>query len=151
VLDLTSSPSRLLRPGMIDEQTLLVVTGKLSVGFGDSEEVLKSPGQLKKHYAPKAKLVILNWQTEADLRQQILDLRFPISDCHVIAHSRIPMAKDFGHVSVIPHDAEAFARAIYAELHRCDEASAELIIVEALPETNEWRAIVDRLKRAAAQ
>jgi len=53
-------------------------------------------------------------------------------------------------VSVIPHDAEAFARAIYAELHQCDEAGAELIVVEAPPETNEWRAIADRLKRAAA-
>jgi L-threonylcarbamoyladenylate synthase len=53
-------------------------------------------------------------------------------------------------VSVIPHDAEAFARAIYGELHQCDEAGADLIIVEALPETNEWFAIADRLKRAAA-
>jgi L-threonylcarbamoyladenylate synthase len=53
-------------------------------------------------------------------------------------------------VSVIPHDAEAFARALYAELHRCDEAGAELILIEAVPETSEWRAIADRLKRAAA-
>jgi L-threonylcarbamoyladenylate synthase len=53
-------------------------------------------------------------------------------------------------VSVIPHDAEAFARAIYAELHRCDELGAELIVVEQPPETTEWRAISDRLKRASA-
>jgi len=45
---------------------------------------------------------------------------------------------------------EAFARAIYAELHRCDEEGAEVIVVEALPETSEWRALADRLKRAAA-
>lgn len=53
-------------------------------------------------------------------------------------------------VSVIPHDAEAFARAIYAELHRCDEAGAELIVVEAPPESPEWSGITDRLRRAAA-
>jgi len=53
-------------------------------------------------------------------------------------------------VSVIPHDAEAFARAIYAELHGCDEAGAEWIIVEAPPELPEWSGIADRLKRAAA-
>jgi L-threonylcarbamoyladenylate synthase len=53
-------------------------------------------------------------------------------------------------VSEIPHDAEEFARAIYAELHLCDEAGAERIIVEALPETDEWEAIADRLKRARA-
>ncbi len=68
---------------------------------------------------------------------------------HVIAHRVIPEAGEWGRVSVIPHDAEAFARAIYGELHQCDELGAELIVVEALPETNEWRAIGDRLKRAA--
>ena len=47
-------------------------------------------------------------------------------------------------------DAAAFARAIYAELHQCDEAGAELIVVEALPDAPEWRAIADRLRRAAA-
>ena len=62
------------------------------------------------------------------------------------AHS---VAGGFGSVSVIPHDAEAFARAMYAELHRCDELGAE-IIVEAPPETSEWRAIADRLKRASS-
>ena len=52
---------------------------------------------------------------------------------------------------MIPHDAAAFARAIYAELHQCDEAGAELIVVEALPDSAEWRAIADRLKKAAAK
>src|SRR6266576_2331317 len=49
VLDLTAAPPRLLRPGMIGEQALLAVTGELTLGFGDSEEILKSPGQLQKH------------------------------------------------------------------------------------------------------
>jgi L-threonylcarbamoyladenylate synthase len=53
-------------------------------------------------------------------------------------------------VSVIPHDAEAFARAIYAELHHCDAAGAELIVVEKPPESPEWAGIADRLQRAAA-
>jgi len=53
-------------------------------------------------------------------------------------------------VSVIPRDAEAYARAIYAELHRCDDADAGLIVVEALPDSGEWRALADRLNRAAA-
>jgi L-threonylcarbamoyladenylate synthase len=34
-------------------------------------------------------------------------------------------------------------------LHRCDEAGARIIIVEAVPDTPEWRAIRDRLNRAA--
>jgi L-threonylcarbamoyladenylate synthase len=68
----------------------------------------------------------------------------------VIAHTRIPSGAGFGRVSVIPHDAPAFARAMYAELHECDAAGAELIVVEALPDAPEWRAISDRLRRAGA-
>jgi L-threonylcarbamoyladenylate synthase len=149
VLDLTATPPRLLRPGMIHQQALLAVTGALTLGFGDSEEILKSPGQLQKHYSPSAKLVVLSWQDESDLRIQCSKFNVQSSRLHIIAHTHIPSAHDFSHVSVIPHDPEAFARALYAELHEGDEAGADLIIVEAVPETDEWRAIADRLKRAA--
>jgi L-threonylcarbamoyladenylate synthase len=53
-------------------------------------------------------------------------------------------------VSVIPHDPEAYARALYGELHRCDAAGAQLIVVETPPDTPEWSGIADRLRRAAA-
>jgi L-threonylcarbamoyladenylate synthase len=105
---------------------------------------------LKKHYAPKAKLVVLNWQNDAGLNSQLSILNPQPSTCHVIAHTHIPSVENFARVSVIPHDAEAFARAIYAELHRCDEAGAELIVVEAPPALPEWSGIADRLKRATA-
>jgi L-threonylcarbamoyladenylate synthase len=150
VLDLSASPPRLLRPGMIHEQALLAVTGELTLGFGDSEEILKSPGLLRKHYSPRARLRVLNWRDDADLNTQIAALNSPAGGTHVIAHTRIPSGEGLGRVSVIPHDAEAFGRAIYAELHQCDAAGAGLIIVEALPDKAEWRAITDRLKRAAA-
>jgi L-threonylcarbamoyladenylate synthase len=150
VVDLVKSPPRLLRPGMIHEEALMAVTGELTVGFGDSEEVLRSPGLLEKHYAPKAKLAVLAWKDDADLRRQLGTRNPGPGTCHVIAHTHIPSGAGFARVSVIPHDAEAFARALYAELHRCDEEGAAWIVVEAPPDGAEWRAIADRLKRAAA-
>src|SRR5205814_5712424 len=60
VLDLSVCPPRLLRPGIIHEAALLAVTGELTLGPGGSEGVLRSPGQLPRHYAPKAKLLILS-------------------------------------------------------------------------------------------
>ncbi len=150
VLDISGSPPRLLRPGMIHEQALLAVTGKLAVGASASPEVLKSPGLLRKHYSPKAKLVVWRWGDEAELRTRGAASGVPNPKVHVIAHTRIPSGAGFGRVSVIPHDATAFARAIYGELHQCDEVGAELIIVESLPDAPEWRAIADRLRRAAA-
>jgi L-threonylcarbamoyladenylate synthase len=150
VLDISVSPPRLLRPGMIHEQALLAVTGELVLGASASPEVLKSPGLLKKHYSPKAKLVVWSWRDEAELEAQSAKAEVRKLRIHVIAHTRIPSGAGYGRVSVIPHDATAFARAIYAELHQCDEAGAELIVVEALPDAPEWRAIADRLRRAAA-
>jgi L-threonylcarbamoyladenylate synthase len=68
----------------------------------------------------------------------------------ILAHTCIPSGEHFAGVSVIPHDAEAFARALYAELHRCDDTGVAHIIVEKPPELSEWTGINDRLRRAAA-
>jgi L-threonylcarbamoyladenylate synthase len=152
VLDLTALPPRVLRPGMIHDPALRSVIGALNSEKeqGQSGGVLRSPGQLQKHYSPRARLVIRSWDSDADLQTYLCSLTSQLAGCHVIAHTRIPSTQDLGGVSVIPHDAEAFARAIYAELHRCDEVGAEWIIVETPPETAEWAAISDRMKRAAA-
>ena len=151
VLDISVSPPRLLRPGMVHEPALVAVAGSLAFGVGDHQQVLKSPGLLKKHYSPRACLLVWSWQDETELRQQATASGVPPKGIHVLAHTHIPSGEGFGRVSVIPHDPEAFARALYGELHQCDEIGAELIIVEALPESPEWRGIADRLNRAAAR
>jgi L-threonylcarbamoyladenylate synthase len=143
---------------MIHEAALLAVTAELDISQTSSSpsafaSPLKSPGQLQKHYSPNAELLILSWNDDADLRRQILGHRGTggrLAACHIIAHTQIPSGSGLGRVAVIPHDAEAFARALYAELHQCDELGAKLIVVEAVPEAGDWRAIADRLKRAAA-
>jgi len=86
----------------------------------------------------------------SNLKFQISNFQSQSQNLHIVAHSHIPSGQGFARVSIIPHDPEAFARALYAELHQSDEAGADIIIVEAVPETNEWRAIRDRLKRAAS-
>jgi len=148
------SPPRVLRPGMIRLESLGAVVGEgisqQSEVESDNRKTLPSPGLLKKHYAPKARLLVLSWRNDADLKSQIANHPSPIANCHIIAHTKIPAGFGAANVSVIPHDAEAFARAIYAELHRCDATGAELIVVEAPPEAPEWAGIADRLRRAAA-
>jgi L-threonylcarbamoyladenylate synthase len=150
VVDLTVSPPKILRPGMIHQESLAAAGFPVAnAGAMDETGPLKSPGQLKKHYAPKAKLLILKWNDDADLKFKIQKSNLKTEDCHVIAHARIPSPEPFARVCVIPHDAEAFARAIYGELHSCDDAGAQAIVVEALPDSPEWTGISDRLRRAA--
>jgi len=151
VLDLTVQPPRVLRPGMIHSESLLAVTGELAAATKMGEGALKSPGLLQKHYAPKAKLFLWSWQNDAELKEKLTHLPHDRSKIHIIAHTRIPLAPDLPRVSIIPHDPEAFARALYAELHRADEAGAAVIIIEQLPNHPAWHAISDRLHRAASE
>lgn len=151
VVDLTAAAPKILRPGMIHLEALLAVAGNVQPSAFDLQSSsLRSPGLLAKHYSPKAKLAVLGWRDEAELQLKIKNLKFKIADCHVIAHTKIPAGFAAANVSVIPHDAEAFARALYSELHHCDVAGAKLIVVEALPDAPEWSGIADRLHRAAA-
>jgi L-threonylcarbamoyladenylate synthase len=155
VLDLTTDPPAVLRAGMIHEESLRAVIGTVLPAsrsprdIGNAPQPLRSPGQLPRHYAPRAKLLLLRWRHDADLRAQLIRLHVAPGDCHVVAYRTIPSGRGFGGVSVIPHDAEAYGRALYAELHRCDESGAKVIVVEHPPDEPEWRAITDRLSRAA--
>jgi L-threonylcarbamoyladenylate synthase len=169
VVDLTASPPRVLRPGMIHDESLAAALGDSQSSIADSQETaadwrsaiasrrltvgagaLRSPGMLPKHYSPKARLLVLAWRDEADLKVQLARLGVVPERVWVLAHSQVPLGGGFGAVSVIPHDAEAYARALYAELHRCDEQGAGCIVAEAPPDAPEWRGIADRLRRAAA-
>ncbi|MCU0771401.1 MAG: L-threonylcarbamoyladenylate synthase [Verrucomicrobia bacterium] len=150
VVDVTTDPPEVLRPGMIHEPALVAVLGRLGAGTATEAAALRSPGLLLKHYAPQARLVILSWSNDQELHQALARARIAASRTHVIAHTRIPSGSGLAGVSVIPHDAEAYARALYAELHRCDSAGAAAIVIEAVPEGPGWHAIADRLNRAAA-
>ncbi|HEV7925204.1 MAG TPA: L-threonylcarbamoyladenylate synthase [Verrucomicrobiae bacterium] len=150
VLDLTSTPPRLLRPGMISADSLQAVLGEGAVEIGGAPEAIaRSPGQLLRHYSPEARLEVLRWRDEADLAAQVSAFGLAREKIHLVTHSHVPLREQFGRVAFIPPNAEAFARALYAELHRSDEAGAELIIVEAPPPAESWRGIADRLRRAA--
>ncbi|MEY4199856.1 MAG: Threonylcarbamoyl-AMP synthase [Verrucomicrobiota bacterium] len=154
VVDLTTTPPQVLRPGMIHAESLAAALGESAgpptAGTGVATGILRSPGQLAKHYSPNARLLVRTWRDEADLRTQLAGLRLSVERVWVLAHSHIPLGEGWGAVSVIPHDAEAYARALYAELHRCDGEGAECIIVEAPPAGPEWQGIADRLRRAAS-
>ena len=151
VVDVTGPKAQVLRPGMISAEVLAAaLPGVAVVAAGATEGVLRSPGMLERHYAPTARLLVRRWRDEEDLEAQVAVFRAAAAYTFVIAHTNIPPGTRWGGVSVIPRDAEAYARALYAELHRCDAEGAELIVVEAVPEGDEWAGVADRLARAGA-
>ncbi|HAV62448.1 MAG TPA: threonylcarbamoyl-AMP synthase [Verrucomicrobiales bacterium] len=150
VVDLTGPHPRMLRPGMIHRGSLSAALGEEFIEGGPASEILRSPGQLKRHYAPQAKLCILSWGSGDELLEQAREKGIAPAESAVITHTILPSPATWAAVNLIPHDAEAFARALYAEWHRCDEAGVRWIVMEAVPEGPEWRGIADRLQRAAA-
>jgi L-threonylcarbamoyladenylate synthase len=157
VLDVTTTPARLLRPGMVSAESLRAALGEEGLGTaapdwpGGAESIARSPGLPRRHYSPKARLVVLSWRDEADLERQVKGLGFAAGKTHIVAHSRVPSRGGFGRVAALPREAEGYGRALYAELHQCDEAEAGLIVVEAPPAEERWRAIADRLRRAGRE
>lgn len=148
VIDVTQSPPVILRPGMLSP-------GRVAAFQDDRQKALqagelRSPGQFIKHYSPKAEVLLLRWADISNLLEQLQGRKIDPIKCSVIAHSNVPISSVFKRVSVIPEDAEAYARALYSEFYACDEDGCSHILVEEVPETFEWMGIRDRLKRASA-
>jgi L-threonylcarbamoyladenylate synthase len=162
VVDATSVPLRVLRPGMIHEETLSAILSDLIPARSEGGEMpskhahpggeaLRSPGMLTRHYAPVSKLYVWRWRDEADLKAKIKDLRIPLDSVHILAREKIPSRSFAGRLSVMPHDAMGYARALYAELHACDTPGLAAIVVESPPDHHEWAGVADRLRRASAK
>jgi len=148
VVDLSEAGAQVLRPGMIHEESIAATLGE-GVRVGSTDGLLRSPGLLPKHYSPRARVVVLAWDSAEELLRQAAERGIDICRAVVIAHSCLPAPEGWAGIHVIPQDAEAYARALYAEWHRCDEAGAGWIVMEAVPASPEWRGIADRLRRAA--
>lgn len=149
VLDVSESPPRVLRPGMIHIDQLRRSIGDVIFGGAD-ESNLRSPGLLRKHYAPRARLVIWRWQDATELLAKTRELGVPLNAIHIlIRQDSGPLMGSFGRIECLPEEPEAFARSLYSELRKSDAAGARVIVVEAPPETPEWTAIWDRLTRAS--
>lgn len=155
VVDLTVDPPRVLRPGMIDEDAIAAVldvhapAGRAPGPEAPAAGPLRSPGQLARHYSPAARLVVLSWTDDADLGRQMAEAGIDRAGAHVLAWNRVPVSLDGVRVHVLPRDPAACARDLYAQWHRCDELGATAIVVERVPDAPPWRAIADRIARAA--
>lgn len=143
ILDLTGDEPHLLRPGAVSLAALEAVLGRPVARGGKSR--VRAPGSLPAHYAPATPLVLLAgdrlWQEAA---RQAATARIA-----VLTHSgaeSLPRAT----VVTLPSRPEDYARELYATLRELDAGGFDLILVEAVPESEEWLAIADRLQRAAA-
>jgi L-threonylcarbamoyladenylate synthase len=151
VVDVTGQRPRILRPGIISADQIAQATGWIAdEPIQDQEGPLRSPGQLSRHYSPKARLEIWSWESDAELLERVTRESIPPEQLFVLTHSRVPEEPIPAQISFIPDDPEAFARALYGYLHECDDRGGALVVIEKLPTGSAWDGIRDRLQRASA-
>jgi L-threonylcarbamoyladenylate synthase len=159
VIDCTTDPPRILRPGPIGRSELEEALGGtvLDAAAGGHEQGLdtgpapaRSPGLLARHYAPKTPLEVSAEATArvtallgAGKRVAWLTARTDDPRVRALAASRDLL------VVPMPDDPAAFATGLYATLHAVDRRGLDAIVVDEPPATEPWHAVADRLRRAA--
>ena len=96
----------------------------------------RSPGMDDRHYAPRARLVILPTRAEA------------VARALETGAALVTFGEVTGAISLSDDPASA-SHDLYATLHAIDASGATEIVVEAPPQTPGWEAISDRLTRAS--
>jgi L-threonylcarbamoyladenylate synthase len=145
VVDVTGAVPRVLRPGLISVPQLAEVIGRIEIG-ARTEGVLRSPGQMARHYSPRTPLVLAGVMNEAF---RLLDATEREGRRAVIVGFGCPVPA-LPCYRTMTEDPEAYAAELYATLHALDSEGWDRIVVVMPPDTPEWAGVRDRLQRAAA-
>jgi L-threonylcarbamoyladenylate synthase len=149
-VDLSASPPRLLRPGLVSPTEIEAVIGPVRLTTAPEAEggqPLPSPGMLRRHYAPRAPLECV----VADGPERVEELvrqGMRVGWVTFAGASRVAPAGAL--VVVMPRDPAVYASGLYAALHDLDASGVDRIVVAMPPDTAEWLAVRDRLRRASA-
>jgi L-threonylcarbamoyladenylate synthase len=155
IVDCTRGQPVLLRPGVLTLEQLSLACGEQVLQPGDqlspTNSAPKASGTLAAHYAPVAKLFLMDKQ---DIEQKLAQRKdvFPLaiwsrSDLQVPmqAHSDKKVAL---HWQQMPSDPAQCAHALFAQLRAFDTFGVGQIWVETPPLDSAWEGVHDRLRRA---
>jgi L-threonylcarbamoyladenylate synthase len=129
VVSIADGKITLLRPGMI-------ALGEIEKAV-TPEGAHPSPGMAARHYSPRTPLLLVDTPSEMPNRR----------GAYVWWNTSGLTARSLR----MPNDPVGYAQRIYSVLHDLDQENWPWIAVEAPPDSADWAAIADRLKRAASK
>jgi L-threonylcarbamoyladenylate synthase len=128
VVDCVGAVPRILRPGNISKLQIERLLGlEVLVGPGAGR---RSPGLYPRHYSPKTALCLVERLAPDQAGLVLSELSNP------------------GQV-LMPSDPIAYGALLYETLHDLDQVGIDQIFVEMPPQSPEWAAVWDRLRKAA--
>lgn len=159
ILDLTSNPPLILRPGGITLEMLREVDESISIDKGlldikDENIKPKAPGMKYKHYAPKANVTIIRGnklKTIEKIEELVENYK---KDNKKIAVLALDDTKDRYRADYIvslgdDNNPIEVAHNLFEALRSCDDVGVDVILSHSVKEEGIGIAIMNRLKKAA--
>jgi L-threonylcarbamoyladenylate synthase len=136
VVDCTSEVPLVLRTGAISLEDLQKIVPETRIYRVKENEAARSPGLKHRHYAPKARVVLV-------------DSRFKIQDSRLRAFIGLDEPDEKFDLMKICASVEEYAHEFFNFFRECDRAKIEIIYCQIVAEKEIGSALMDRLRRAA--
>jgi L-threonylcarbamoyladenylate synthase len=148
VVDLSGPRPVLLRPGSIPPPEIEALVGALlPAPEVEGTASRRSPGLVKRHYAPRAELRVYREKERAAMER---DAREAAGNGRRAGALLLrPLDAPVAEPVAMPGEPAGYARELYAALHRLDELGCDLVLVDEVPDGPAWEGVRDRLARAA--
>ncbi len=150
IVDLSGPRPVVLRPGAISAHDLAEALGEPVAEGGtgradpsDADPGVAAPGTLASHYAPEVTVVLV---PTASLARWVAER----PDAALLLRGGERPAGHAGAFRRAPLDPDGYGRALYHALRALDATAPPLLLVERPPDGPAWRAVHDRLAKAAA-
>jgi L-threonylcarbamoyladenylate synthase len=146
VIDMSGETPVLLRPGTISIRELEAIVGPIALPSDQGGETpRRSPGMLDKHYAPRARVHVV------DAPDVGIRMEHERANVHrvgaIVIDAEVESTPSVIHM---PNDALGYAARLYDALHTLDDAGCDVIVIERVPEDPAWAGVADRIRRAAS-
>jgi len=159
IVDCTVEPPIVLRPGGITLEELKRVNEGIELDIGlmkmpKDDFKPKAPGMKYKHYAPKAKVIIVSLNKEKTIEKINEMVHYYIGHgkkIGILASKENSIRYKEGKVIILGSilDLEEVAHNLFESLRSFDDIGVDIIIAEAFEEKGVGIAIMNRLKKAA--
>lgn len=137
VVDCTSDVPLILRTGAISLEDLQKVIPETQLYQVKENEAVRSPGLRHRHYAPKAKVCLVQ------------SSRFKVQSLKSGAFIGLDEPTEKFDLIKICASIEEYAHEVFHFFRECDREKIEIIYCQTVSEKKIGRALMDRLKRAA--
>ena len=145
IVDLSRGAPVVLRPGAITAEEIEATLGA-HAEVPAAQPAPRVSGALAAHYAPRTPLQLVG---SDDLLREVDACVFKGQTIAVLAFSVSPLRHPAVLWFAAAHSAPHYAHDLYANLRLLDAAGVDRILVETPPHAPDWRAVADRLGRAA--